>query len=112
VAELQYWGKIRAMTAPEAEAVMHYLLQYDYVDNMLERRTPFRDGHLALAKAAYDRGELVMAGALADPVDGAVFVFHADDPQVVEAFVRQDPYVANGLVPHWHIRPWTVVIGG
>jgi len=90
---------------------MHYLLFYDYVENMLERRSPFREGHLALAKAAQQRGELAMAGAFADPVDGAVFVFRSDTPQAVEAFVQQDPYVANGLVTRWRIRPWTVVIG-
>ena len=91
---------------------MHYLLLYDYVDNMIERRAPFRDGHLSLAKAAHDRRELVMAGALTDPLDGAVFVFRADDPQVIEAFVHQDPYVTHGLVTRWRVRPWTVVIGG
>ncbi len=90
---------------------MHYLLIYDYVDNILERRTPFRDRHLALVRAAHQRGELPMAGALADPVDGAVLVFRADGPAAVEEFVRQDPYVANGLVTGWRIRPWTVVVG-
>lgn len=27
-------------------------------------------------------------------------------------YARQDPYVVNGLVARWEIRPWTVVIGG
>jgi uncharacterized protein YciI len=90
---------------------VHYLLLYDYVENVVERRAPFRESHIALAKGAHDRGELVMAGAYADPVDGAVFVFRADDPSVVDAFVRADPYVANGIVTGWRVRPWTVVIG-
>ena len=34
-----------------------------------------------------------------------------DDPSVVEAFVGRDPYVANGVVTRWRIRPWTVVVG-
>ena len=90
---------------------MHYLLFYDYVENVVERRTPFREGHIALARQAHERGELVMAGAYADPVDGAVFVFRAADPSVVDGFVRADPYVANGIVTGWRVRPWTVVIG-
>jgi uncharacterized protein YciI len=90
---------------------VHYLLIYDYVENAVERRAPHRAEHIALARAAHERGELVMAGAFADPVDGAVFVFRAGSPSVVEGFVRRDPYVRGGIVTGWRIRPWTVVIG-
>jgi uncharacterized protein YciI len=88
-----------------------YLLLYDLVDDYLERRGEFRGDHLALAKAAYERGDLVLGGALADPADRAVLAWRTDDPAVVEDFVRSDPYVAHGLVTHWQVRPWTVVIG-
>ena len=90
---------------------MYYILLYEYVENILERRGPYRSEHLAGAQAAYDRGELVMAGALAEPVDRALLIFKVDDPQVIEAFVRSDPYVKAGLVTAWQIRPWNVVIG-
>jgi uncharacterized protein YciI len=91
---------------------MHYILFYECVENFLERRAPYRSEHLVAAQAAHARGELVMAGALAEPVDRAVLVFKVDDPQIIEVFVRADPYVLNGLVTSWQIRPWTVVIGG
>ena len=91
---------------------MYYILLYEYVEDILARRAPYRSAHLAGAQAAYARGELVMAGALAEPVDRAVLVFKVDDPQGIEAFVHADPYVLNGLVTAWQIRPWTVVIGG
>lgn len=90
---------------------MHYCLFYDYVEGVLEKRAPYRDGHLKLAREAVDRGEMVLGGAYADPVDGALLVFRCDDPSTVEAFVAKDPYVANGLVTSWRIRPWTVVLG-
>jgi uncharacterized protein YciI len=90
---------------------MHYLLMYDYVDDVVARRAPHREAHLTLAREAHARGELLLGGALADPVDGAVLLFRADSPAVVEAFVAKDPYVANGLVTRWRIRPWTVVVG-
>jgi len=90
---------------------VHYLLLYDYVENAVERRAPYREEHIKLAREAHERGELVMAGAYADPVDGAAFVFRADDRSVAEAFVRSDPYVSNGIVTGWRVRPWTVVIG-
>jgi uncharacterized protein YciI len=90
---------------------MHYLLIYDVVPDYVERRAPFRAEHLALARAAVARGELVLGGALANPVDGAVILFRADSPAVVEAFVAADPYVRNGLVTRWRIREWTTVVG-
>jgi uncharacterized protein len=91
---------------------MYFLLSYDYVANVVERRAPFREAHLKLAREAHARGELVMAGAFAEPVDGAAFVFRAEDRSVVEAFVAADPYVKDGIVTGWRIRPWTVAIGG
>lgn len=91
---------------------MYYLLFYDLVDDYMERRTPFRPEHLKLAQAAHARGELVLAGALAEPADRAVLVFRAEDPQVAERFARADPYVRNGLIKKWTVRKWTVVIGG
>jgi uncharacterized protein YciI len=90
---------------------VHYLLLYDYVENAVERRAPYREEHIKLAREAHERGELVMAGAFADPVDGAAFVFRADDPSVANGFVQADPYVANGIVTRWRVRPWTVLIG-
>ncbi|MGH8601850.1 MAG: YciI-like protein [Gammaproteobacteria bacterium] len=90
---------------------MYSLLQYDYVHDIVERRAPFRDAQLALAREAHERGALLMAGALAEPIDGAVLVFATDDRSIVEDFVARDPYVREGLVTSWRIRPWNVVIG-
>jgi len=90
----------------------YYALLYDVVQDYVARRGAYREEHLRLARAAQSRGELVLAGALGDPVDGALLVFRVADRAGVEAFAKQDPYVVNGLVVHWQIRPWTVVIGG
>ena len=89
----------------------YYLLEYALIDDYLARRAAFRDEHLALARDALSRGDLILAGALAEPPDRAVLVWQADDRSVVERFVDRDPYVRNGLVASWTIRPWTVVIG-
>jgi uncharacterized protein YciI len=93
-------------------AHMWWLLLYDVVDDYLSRRPAFRDEHLALASAAHERGELVLAGAFADPADGAVLVFRGPDRAVAEDFARADPYVRKGLVTTWRVREWSVVIGG
>ena len=89
----------------------HYLLFYDVADDYLTRRAEFRSAHLTKAWAAEADGHLVLAGALADPVDGAVLLFKADDRSVVESFARTDPYVVNGLVTRWRVREWTTVAG-
>jgi uncharacterized protein YciI len=89
----------------------YYALLYDLVPDYLTRRTAYRDEHLGLAREAHRRGELLLAGALADPADRALLVFRTANRTVVEEFVRSDPYVVHGLVSKWEIRPWTVVIG-
>jgi uncharacterized protein len=91
---------------------MHRLLFYDYVEDIATRRAPFRKAHLALVRGLADRGVLLLAGALAEPLDGAVFLFApADDASTVEDFVARDPYAREGLVTGWRIRSWTVVVG-
>ena len=90
---------------------MHYLLFYDVVPGYVERRAAFRDEHLTLAWQAHARGELVLGGALDEPVDGAVLLFSCDSPAPVEAFAAADPYVRNGLVTKWRVRAWKTVAG-
>jgi uncharacterized protein YciI len=89
---------------------MHVLLFYDVVDDYMERRAAFREEHLALARAAHERGELVLGGALADPVDGVLLVFRGPSTEAAEAFVKADPYVKNGIVKSWRVRKWTTVV--
>jgi uncharacterized protein len=90
---------------------MHYLLFYDVVSDYAERRVPFRADHLAHGNRAVERGELVLGGALANPLDGAVLLFSGSSPEVAEAFAREDPYVTNGLVARWWVREWMTVVG-
>lgn len=89
---------------------MHYLLFYSYVENMVERRDPFRPEHLDLARAFNANQKLKMAGAYADPVDGGLFIFTSRE--AVDEFVARDPYMANGLVTSHSVREWNVVVGG
>jgi uncharacterized protein YciI len=90
---------------------MHYLLFYEVVGDYAERRVPLRAAHFALARRAVERGELVLGGALANPLDGAVLLFRGSSPNVAAAFAEADPYVTNGLVKRWYVREWTTVIG-
>jgi uncharacterized protein YciI len=89
---------------------MRWVLLYDLVDDYLGCRPALRDQHLELARAAHARGELLLAGALADPYDRALLVFAGDGPEIAEEFARNDPYVINGLVTSWTVRQWNEVL--
>ena len=90
---------------------MHYLLFYEFVPDYLQRRVQFREEHLNLAWNAQAREELVLAGAYAEPVDGAALLFKGESAEVAERFATADPYVRAGLVTRWHVRAWTTVVG-
>jgi hypothetical protein len=90
---------------------VHYLLMYELAPDYLARRGEFRNEHLKMAWEAEQRGELVLAGALADPTDTAVLLFNGDSPAAAERFAEADPYVTQGLVKSWRVRPWTTVVG-
>ena len=90
---------------------MHYLLFYEVVTDYAERRVPLRGAHLALARRAVERGELILGGPLAEPVDGAVLLFRGSSPEVATTFAKADPYVTSGLITKWRVRQWTPVIG-
>lgn len=89
----------------------HFLLFYDAAPDYLQRRGEFRDAHLGLAWAAVARGELLLGGAMDEPVDGAVLLFQGDSAEVAASFARRDPYVLNGLVREWKVREWSTVVG-
>jgi len=90
---------------------VHYLLFYDVVDNYAEKRVAFRKAHLDHVRRSYGRGELVLAGALTEPDDGAVLVFNGPSGVAAEDFAKTDPYVVNGLVKAWKVRKWMTVVG-
>ncbi len=89
---------------------MHYLLFYELAPDYLARRGEFRNEHLQKAWSASEGGELVLAGALADPADSAVLLFQTESPQVAENFAKTDPYVLNRLVKRSYVRKWTTVV--
>jgi uncharacterized protein YciI len=88
----------------------YFALFYDVVDDFPSRRSAYRDEHLRLVREAHRRGELLMAGALTEPTDRALLVFRTTERSTVERFARNDPYVTSGLVTHWEVRSWAVVI--
>ncbi|MGA7161394.1 MAG: YciI-like protein [Bacteroidota bacterium] len=89
----------------------YFVLIYHLVDDYLLLRTAHREEHLHLSTEANRHGDLLLAGAFSNPADRALLIFRVKDKAIIEEFIRNDPYVVNGLVTRWEIRPWTVVIG-
>lgn len=87
----------------------HHLLLYEYVQDILERRGPYREAHLERIAAEKRAGRVVMAGAVGDPPNGGAFVFKGAGRDEIERFVRDDPYVQAGLVTSWRLEPWKLV---
>jgi uncharacterized protein len=92
-----------------SDEAVHHLLLYDYVENMLERRVPYREAHLERIRAAREAGRLVMAGALGDPPTGGALVWRGVDPEWIEEWVAGDPYVEGGLVAAHRVSVWKLV---
>ena len=89
----------------------HFALLYEFAANFVERRAPFREAHLQLLRDANARGLLLFSGPLGQPPDGALLVCRAESASIVEDLARADPYVVEGLVTAWRVRPWNIVIG-
>jgi uncharacterized protein YciI len=88
---------------------LHHILLYEYVDDIVERRTPYREAHLARIQADREAGGIVMAGPLGDPPHGAAIVFRGLDEHAIEDWASEDPYVHAGLVTARRVELWKVV---
>ena len=102
----------RPLSSTTALSAVQYLLQYDYVPDVLEKRGPHREGHLDLAKRFIDEGRC-LSGGPTGPKDmevptGALFVF--TDHEAAEAMIANDPYVQHGIVTSSKIVEWNVVV--
>mmetsp|Transcript_22462 Transcript_22462/g.34338 ORF Transcript_22462/g.34338 Transcript_22462/m.34338 type:complete len:154 (-) Transcript_22462:1139-1600(-) len=89
-----------------------YLLHYDYIPDVLEKRGPYREGHLDLAKKLIAEGTCLSGGPTslleAESPKGALFVF--TEQEAAEMFLEHDPYVKNGIVTRHSIEKWSVVV--
>jgi uncharacterized protein len=88
---------------------MAQILYYEYVEDIVERRAPHREAHLARINDWRNEGKLVLAGAVGSPPHGAALVFEVDDPAEVESFAAGDPYVLAGLVRERRVEPIALV---
>lgn len=101
--------KSRSMSGAAADS-KNYLLEYDYVEGILEKRIPHREEHIKLLQDLTDKNVVVSAGPTVPPTK-AFFYFSSTSRGTVEQFVADDPYVKHNLVTNSVIHDWNVVIG-
>lgn len=87
------------------------ILQYDYIPDILEKRGPYREGHLAAAKALQEQGKLILAGAYGTEVLGGMFIFKNMSKEEIDQYVQDDPYTKNGLITGYKVHPYMVAVG-
>lgn len=107
----QHLCKLRmASTSANIQAKL-YVLQYDYVENALEKRQPHRQAHLALINKEVEKGNVVLAGAVDNPPTGGLLILRNLTRENIEQLVKQDPYVINGVVKKYSIKPYMAITG-
>ena len=85
------------------------LLLYEYSGDFSRARGAFQRQHAERVSRATRRGELLLAGTTADPLDRGIFIFR--ESSAARAFASGDPFVAAGLVRHWEVRKWALAGG-
>jgi len=84
---------------------MKFVLWGTYCPNALEKRTPFREQHLAELQQLKDQGVLLTLG----PTEGSTHVFglfEAAKREDVEAPLKDNIYWREGIWTALEVYPW------
>ncbi|MGA2013199.1 MAG: YciI family protein [Solirubrobacteraceae bacterium] len=87
----------------------YHLLLYTYVEDMVDRRGPYREAHLQRIQSEKHAGRIVMAGALGTPPTGGAMVWRGASEQDIRQFAEADPYAGAGLITEVRVEPWNLV---
>jgi uncharacterized protein YciI len=84
---------------------MKAVLLYASADDVASKAPAHFPAHRARLDEFEARGELLMVGTFGDPqAEGSMAIFSGR--AAAEAFVREDPFVLNGVVRGYEIRDW------
>jgi uncharacterized protein YciI len=88
---------------------MKYVMTYRAVEDFLPQAQQHGPAHVARLHEFHDRGALLMVGTLDEPMNGdAMGMFTTRE--AAEEFIAGDPFVVNGVVATWAVRPWKEVL--
>jgi uncharacterized protein len=88
-----------------------YVLFGSYCENVVEKRAPHRDAHLAGLKQQQESGVLITLGPTQDLTQ--VFgIYEAENEAIVRSLIENDPYWKNGIWTDYNVKEWIQAIGG
>ncbi len=88
---------------------MKYVMTYRAVENFLPLAQQHGPAHVARLHEFHARGVLLMVGTVEEPMNGdAMGIFTSRE--AAEEFIAGDPFVRNGVVASWTVRPWDEVL--
>ena len=88
---------------------MKYVLMYESTPDFLQKVLTHIAAHRELWRVFHADNRLLLVGPFTDaPAGGAMGVFSTR--AAAEEFVRDDPFVTNGIVARWTIREWHEVL--
>jgi uncharacterized protein YciI len=88
---------------------MKDVMTYRAVEDFLPLAQQHGAAHVARLHEFHDRGVLLMVGTFEEPMNGeAMGVFTSRE--AAEEFIAGDPFVVNGVVASWAVRPWNEVL--
>lgn len=86
-----------------------YVMWGTYCEDVLEKRSPFRQTHLdGLAQQKAD-GILITLGPTKD-VTQCFGIYEAADEATVRALIEADPYWQNGIWTEYQVKEWIQAI--
>jgi uncharacterized protein YciI len=88
---------------------MKYVVFYESSPDVLTLAPQHFPAHQARLADFHARGLLLMVGTFGDPVkEGSMAIFTTREG--AEEFVKDDPFVLNGVVSSWTLREWNEVL--
>jgi uncharacterized protein YciI len=82
---------------------------YHSADDVISKAPAHFPAHKARVDEFHARGELLMVGTFGDPqAEGSMAVFRTREG--AEEFVKDDPFVINGVVASYDLREWNEIL--
>ena len=82
-----------------------YVVWGSYCEDVLEKRAPFRDAHLAGLAKQKESGVLSTIGPTKD-LTKVFAIYEAEDEAAVRQLVEADPYWVNQVWTEYDVKEW------
>jgi uncharacterized protein len=86
-----------------------YVMWGSYCEDVLEKRTNYRQAHLEGLNKQKERGILITIGPTQD-LTKVFGIYEAPDEATVRKLVESDPYWENGIWTEYDIKEWIQAI--